>query len=151
MKAFLAGFGAGMALGILFAPQSGVETREQLLTKADELTDWANQQANRMKNIVSSLRQKNDDLRQKAQEFTETATSQAKDVTQSVASKTGAGVLVRLNTASREDLMSIAGIGPVLADRIIEGRPFITTHQLIDRGIVPESTFQELVREFKAA
>ena len=33
---FLAGIGIGTAIGILFAPQSGSETREVLLSKADE-------------------------------------------------------------------------------------------------------------------
>jgi gas vesicle protein len=33
---FVLGFGIGVAVGILFAPQSGEETRQLLRTKADE-------------------------------------------------------------------------------------------------------------------
>ena len=33
---FLAGLGVGAALGVLYAPKSGRETREQLLNAADE-------------------------------------------------------------------------------------------------------------------
>ena len=33
---FILGFGIGVAVGILFAPQSGEETRQLLRTKADE-------------------------------------------------------------------------------------------------------------------
>ena len=74
-----------------------------------------------------------------------------KDAARTVASKAGAGVLLRLNTASREDLMNVSGIGPALADRIIEGRPFFSAQQVVDRGILPDSTLKELLREFKAA
>jgi gas vesicle protein len=36
---FLLGLGIGVALGLLYAPARGEETREQLLTKARELSD----------------------------------------------------------------------------------------------------------------
>jgi comEA protein len=50
--------------------------------------------------------------------------------------------LVNINTASKEALQSLPGIGPVLADRIIEYRrvygPFIDVEQLIEvKGIGP--------------
>ena len=37
---FLAGIGIGAAVGILFAPQSGEETREILMSKAEEGRDY---------------------------------------------------------------------------------------------------------------
>jgi gas vesicle protein len=37
---FILGFGIGVAVGILFAPQSGEETRQLLRTKADEGKDY---------------------------------------------------------------------------------------------------------------
>lgn len=37
---FCLGLGVGVALGILFAPKSGEETREYLLSKADEGKDY---------------------------------------------------------------------------------------------------------------
>ena len=40
--------------------------------------------------------------------------------------------LLDLNTASKERLMSINGIGPVLAERIIAGRPYKTVDGLIE-------------------
>jgi gas vesicle protein len=41
MKAFLFGLGLGMGLGILFAPMSGRETRENLAERANDLASSA--------------------------------------------------------------------------------------------------------------
>lgn len=39
--------------------------------------------------------------------------------------------LLDLNTASREELMAINGIGPVLSERIVAGRPYKTVDELL--------------------
>ena len=47
--------------------------------------------------------------------------------------------LVNLNTASEKELQSIKGIGPVLAERIIAGRPYRTVDDLLKvKGISPK-------------
>lgn len=47
--------------------------------------------------------------------------------------------LVNLNTASEKELQSIKGIGPVLAKRIIAGRPYRTVDDLLKvKGISPK-------------
>ncbi len=47
--------------------------------------------------------------------------------------------LLDLNTASKEELMSINGIGPVLSERIIAGRPYRTVDDLLKvEGIGPK-------------
>jgi len=38
---FLAGLGLGALVGVLYAPRSGRETREQILRSAEEGKDWA--------------------------------------------------------------------------------------------------------------
>ena len=61
---FFLGLGLGVAVGVLFAPKSGSETRDLLLTKADEgkdyvrrraeeLRDSANDAIDKGKNVVS--------------------------------------------------------------------------------------------------
>jgi gas vesicle protein len=41
MKSFLVGLGIGLGLGILFAPMSGEETRNNLAQRASDLADSA--------------------------------------------------------------------------------------------------------------
>jgi len=52
MKLFLAGLGAGAAIGVLLAPQSGSATRRQLTSKATELGDAALEQLEHAKQIA---------------------------------------------------------------------------------------------------
>ncbi len=41
MRGFLIGLGLGIGLGVLFAPMSGEETRDQLTERASDLADSA--------------------------------------------------------------------------------------------------------------
>ena len=50
---FLAGLGLGAAVGILYAPKSGRETRETLLSSADEGRDFVTQRSREAREQVS--------------------------------------------------------------------------------------------------
>jgi DNA uptake protein ComE-like DNA-binding protein len=52
-----------------------------------------------------------------------------------------------LNSAPREALIAVHGIGEVLADRIIGNRPYQEAYEVVDKGILPESTYIQLRRE----
>jgi DNA uptake protein ComE-like DNA-binding protein len=52
--------------------------------------------------------------------------------------------LLDLNTASREDLIKLKGIGEARADAIIKGRPYKGKNELLDRKIVPENVYNEI-------
>ena len=60
MKSFLAGLGIGVGLGILFAPMSGEETRNNLAQRAGDLADSAkdlvDQGSERVRTTVSAIR-----------------------------------------------------------------------------------------------
>lgn len=148
MRGFLAGLGSGIALGILLAPQSGEETRQRLRSRTEELGDSVREQAGRMRQSARRMRGSAKQMRRQAAATQEQAEEQAAN---SPALREHAGALARLNNATREELMEIRGIGPVLADRIIEGRPFGSLDQVLERGIVPESTYRVMLREFDAA
>lgn len=46
---------------------------------------------------------------------------------------------IDVNKASRAELEKLPGVGPAVAQRIIEGRPYITVNQLLDvKGIDSE-------------
>lgn len=51
---------------------------------------------------------------------------------------------IDLNSASRDDLMTLEGIGEVKADAIIRGRPFKAKTELVERRIVPEALYDRI-------
>ena len=52
--------------------------------------------------------------------------------------------LVNINTATLEELQTLPGIGPVIAERIIEARPFISVNQLRNITGIGEVRFNDI-------
>lgn len=68
-----------------------------------------------------------------------------KEAAQKEAPKTSPKVdLIDINSASKDELMTIAGIGEAYAAKIIAGRPYKTKTDLKTKKIVPEATYTKI-------
>lgn len=59
---FLVGLGIGAAVGILFAPSSGEETRDYLTKKADEGREYAQKKARELRERAEDLIERSKDI-----------------------------------------------------------------------------------------
>jgi len=64
--ALLLGAAVGGALGILFAPDKGSETRKKILSKGDDLTDGLK---DKFENFLEEIKKEAEALKEKANEF----------------------------------------------------------------------------------
>ena len=55
-----------------------------------------------------------------------------------------AATLIDINSASRDDLMTLEGIGEVRADAIIRARPFRAKTELVERRLIPEALYDKI-------
>jgi hypothetical protein len=58
--------------------------------------------------------------------------------------------LIDLNTASRDELMTLDGIGEVRADAIIRARPFRAKTELVERRLIPEGLYDKIADKVMA-
>jgi DNA uptake protein ComE-like DNA-binding protein len=58
--------------------------------------------------------------------------------------------LIDLNAASRDELMTLDGIGEVRADAIIRARPFRAKTELVERRLIPEALYDKIADKVMA-
>ena len=185
MRNFLTGLGLGLGVGMLIAPQSGEETRDQLRARigaigsraeeaGDELRERAGDSAEELRGRMQDVAAR---VRRQAEQFGDTwrdkvgdlrsprsyaassergsrrpgaerhRESNARDSNARSSNATGRPVQL-LNNGSREELLAVYGIGPVLADRIIQNRPYSSVEEAVERDVVSQTVIAELRLHF---
>ena len=84
------------------------------------------------------------ELKEKTADATARAKSDAKAVAEGIREGWNRNKPLDLNTATRDQLMSLPGVTPGEADRVIAARPYTEPHDLVARHILPQAEYDRI-------
>jgi DNA uptake protein ComE-like DNA-binding protein len=91
-----------------------------------------------------------DELREKTANATQTLKTDAKAVASGIKDGLKRNDVVNINKASREDLQKLPGIDDAAADRIIAGRPYTSSPQLVRKRIISQKQYDAIAGKITA-
>jgi competence protein ComEA len=94
--------------------------------------------------ISCNTRQNPDELRERTADATANAKRDAKAIAQGIKEGLSRDKAIDVNSATREQLLSLPGITAQRAQAIEAGRPYDDAHDLVTRKIIPESEYQRI-------
>src|SRR5437879_611797 len=86
---FFLGLGLGVAAGLLFAPKSGAETRDLILTKADESKDYLRRRGEQLRDSANDVLEKGRSVVTKQRDQISSAIEAGKQAYRDAISQTG--------------------------------------------------------------
>jgi competence protein ComEA len=89
-------------------------------------------------------------IREKTAQATAEAKSDAKAVAEGIREGWNRNKSIDLNTATRDQLMSLPGMTPAEADRVIAGRPYDDPDDLVKRHIMSKVEFDKIAAQVTA-
>ncbi|MEP6643210.1 MAG: helix-hairpin-helix domain-containing protein [Acidobacteriaceae bacterium] len=92
----------------------------------------------------ASQKQSPEEVREKTAQATAELKTNARAVVQGVREGWSRGTPLDLNTATKDQLMSLPGITVERADRLIAGRPYQSTSEVVSRHIISAQAYERI-------